>query len=131
MNNDANTICIVIKFCMSLVIWQVIVHAKFLDCSLFIVHWPHFIVPSFHYIVQPDVQHVVHNTTCAIVHNFKQFAPTPLNSPEPLKQLCTVSVAVLLYSFTVLYNLFLVNKFCGVCFDENSFSIKFLLIKMF
>ena len=43
---------------------------------MFIVHWPHFIVHSFHNIVQPDVQHVVHNENCAIVHNFEQFAPT-------------------------------------------------------
>jgi len=52
------------------------VHATILHCSLFIVHWPHFIVHSFHNIVQPDVQHVVHNANCAIVHNFEQFAPT-------------------------------------------------------
>ena len=43
---------------------------------MIIVHWPHFIVHSFHNIVQPDVQHVVHNENCAIVHNFEQFAPT-------------------------------------------------------
>ena len=76
MNNDANTICIVLKCCMSLVIWQVIVHATILHCLLFIVHWPHFIVHSFHNIVQPDVQHVVHNVNCVIVHNYEQFAPT-------------------------------------------------------
>ena len=51
-------------------------HATILHCSLFIVHWPHFIVHSFHNIVQPDVQHVVHNANCAIVHNFEQFVPT-------------------------------------------------------
>ena len=51
-------------------------HATIFHCSLFIVHWPHFIVHSFHNIVQPDVQHVVHNANCAIVHNFEQFAPT-------------------------------------------------------
>ena len=43
---------------------------------MFIVHWPHFIVHSFHNIVQPNVQHVVHNANCAIVHNFEQFVPT-------------------------------------------------------
>ena len=51
-------------------------HATILNCSLFIVHWPHFIVHSFHNIVQPDVQHVVHNEKCAIVHNFEQLVPT-------------------------------------------------------
>ena len=61
---------------MFLVIRQVIVHATFLHCSLFIVHWPDFIEHSFHNIVQPDVQHVVHNANCAIVHIFEQFAPT-------------------------------------------------------
>ena len=35
-----------------------------------------FIVHSFHNIVQPDMQHVVHNANCAIVHNFEQFVPT-------------------------------------------------------
>ena len=51
-------------------------HATILQCSLFIVHWPDFIVHSFHNIVQPNVQHVVHNANCAIVHHFEQFSPT-------------------------------------------------------
>ena len=80
MNNDANTICIVLKCCMSLVLWQVIVHATILHCSLFIVHLPHFNVHSFHNIVQPDLQHVVQYANCAFVHHFEKFAPTLLES---------------------------------------------------
>ena len=56
-------------------------HATILHCSLFIVHWPHFIVHSFHNIVQPDVQHVVHNANCAIVYHFEQFVPTLVTRP--------------------------------------------------
>ena len=40
------------------------------------MHWPHFIVHSFRNMVQPNVQHVVHNANRAIVQNFEQFAPT-------------------------------------------------------
>ena len=60
-------------------------HATILHCSLFFVHWPHFIVHSFHNIVQPDVQHVVHSANCAIVHNFEQFAPTLPPRPTTVK----------------------------------------------
>ena len=48
------------------------------------MHWPHFIVHSFHNIVQPNVQHVVHNANCAIVHNFEQFAPTLPAGGKPI-----------------------------------------------
>ena len=80
MNNDANTICIVQKCCLFLVILQGIVHATILHCSLFIVRWPNFIVHSFCNIVLPGVQHGVHNANCANVHTFEQFAPTLLSS---------------------------------------------------
>ena len=86
---------------MSLVILQVIVHATILHCSLFIVHWPHFIVHSFHNIVQPDVQHVVHNANCAIVHNLEQFAPT--------LQVSTDSKMALLLSVNSLCSFFLLS----------------------
>ena len=60
------------------VIGQVVVHATILHSSLLIVHWPCFIVHSFHNIVHPDVQHVVQSANCTIVHNFEQFVPTLL-----------------------------------------------------
>ena len=76
MNNDAYKICIVLKCCIFFVIGQVVVHATILHSSLFIVHWPCFIVHSFHNIVHPDVQHVVHSANCTIVLYFEQFVPT-------------------------------------------------------
>ena len=86
MNNDAYKICIVLKCCIFFVIGQVVVHATILHCSLFIVHWPCFIVHSFHNIVHPDVQHVVHSANCTIVHNFEQFVPTlPQNNVPVLE----------------------------------------------
>ena len=47
-----------------------------------------FIVHSFHNIVQPNVQHVVHNANCAIVHNFEQFAPTLIVEEPRLHRVC-------------------------------------------
>ena len=60
-----HTICIVLKCCMSLLIWQVIVHATILHCPLFIVHWPDFFVHSFH-------------------NNLEQFAPTLEGGKNPV-----------------------------------------------
>ena len=74
--HNAHKICIVLKCCIFIRTRQVVVHALILHCSLFIVHWPCFIVQSFHNIVHPNVQNVVHSANCTIVHNSEQFVPT-------------------------------------------------------
>ena len=75
MNNDAYKICIVLKCCIFCVIGQVDVNATILHSSLYIVHWPYFILHSFSKIVHPDEQSVGHSAHSTIGHNFEQFVP--------------------------------------------------------